>query len=136
MNAAIAIKKPPVYRLIRFQLTTSIITMLLASYWNVTTGISAGMGGLVVVAGNSYFCWRAFHHNEALEAAKILRSFYIAGIGKFIIMAILLALVFRFMTPLNTIALLLGFVLNLLVGTFGAAIVLQSDKTQLDSKQR
>ena len=129
MNAATAIKKPPVYRLIRLQIITSILIMLPASYWGVTAAVSAAVGGLIVVAGNGYFCWRAFHYYGTRDAGKVLGSFYRAEIGKFILMVIMLALVFRFMAPLNTVTLLLGFVVNLLVATISAAFLLHPAKS-------
>lgn len=129
MKRSTAISKPPVYRLIYLQLLTTILITLISSGWGITAGISAGLGCLVVTAGNTYFGWRAFRYNGTRYANKVLGSFYKAEIGKFALMAILMAMIFKFIEPLHTVALLLGFVITLLVGTVGAAILLQPKRS-------
>ena len=120
------IAKPPLHRLIILQLFTTVLVAGLASIWGLTAASSAALGALVVTAGNTYFGWRAFRYNGTRYANKVLGSFYKAEIGKFALMAILMAIVFKFIEPLHTVALLIGFVITLLVGTIGAAVLLQS----------
>ncbi len=126
MKHSSVIAKPPLHRLILLQLLTTALLAVLFSISGVTAAISAALGALVVTAGNTYFGWRAFRYNGTRYANKVLGSFYKAEIGKFAVMAILMAMVFKFIEPLHTVALLIGFVVTLLVGTIGAAVLLQS----------
>ncbi len=116
-NSPATIKKPPVFRLILLQ---CIFTALLAAGLYVlkgdTAGLSALLGGLVAIVPGAWFAWRAFHYNGTRQAERIVGSFYMGEVGKFTLLVVLFALVFKLVEPLHIGALFGAFLVTLLVG--------------------
>ncbi len=86
-----------------------------------TAGSSALLGGMIATVPSAWFAWRAFRYTGTREAERILGAFYIAEVGKFALLAVLFALVFKLVEPLHVGALFGVFIATLLVG-IGASI--------------
>lgn len=129
------IPKPPVHRLLFLQALSTALLAVSLLYWDAVAALSAFLGGMIATVGNGYFSWRAFHYNATRRADKVLGAFYRAEIGKFVIMAVLMAIVFRWADPLNEAWLLLAFALNLLIATVGAAALLQPGRMTTGSRE-
>ncbi len=121
------IEKPPTYRVILVQ-CLSVILIALAVYLlkGQEFAVSAILGGLLVILPNAYFAWRAFRYNQTRSAAHLVGGFVQAELGKFLITALLFALVFKLVKPLVTGALFASFVVVLLVGLIASAFLLQA----------
>ncbi|MGI9288154.1 MAG: ATP synthase subunit I [Pseudomonadales bacterium] len=121
-NSPATIKKPPVFRLILLQ---CICTVTLAAGFYVwksdTGGLSALLGGLIAILPSAWFAWRAFRYNGTRQAERIVGSFYMGEAGKFALLAVLFALVFKLVEPLHIGALFGAFIVTLLAG-IGASI--------------
>lgn len=95
------LKKPSFARLFITQFTALlIITGLLWLYGNVVA-YSAFVGGLISIGPNIYFARWAFKHTGARAAGLVVGSFYLGETGKFLLTAVLFAVVFVWLKPLN-----------------------------------
>lgn len=102
--------QPPVVRsVLLYQAVGCLVVSLTGLLWGVVTAYSALLGGLVCLVPNCYFAYRAFKFQGARAAQHIVRSFYAGEAGKIIITALLFALVFSRVSPINALAVLLGF---------------------------
>ena len=102
-------KPPIVRRLLLCQAAGCLVVTLVGLLWGPVTAYSALLGGLVCLLPNCYFAYRAFRFRGARAARHIVRSFYAGEAGKLVITALLFALVFSQVTPINALAVFLGF---------------------------
>lgn len=118
------LKAPPVYKVIVIQFFTSVVAAL-ASYLLVDSvaAISALLGGLICTLPNGYFARKAFQYRGARHAQQIVKGFYTGETGKLIMTAVLFALVFAGVRPLNELAVLIGFIVTIIAGLIGTAFV-------------
>lgn len=123
--ATAAINKPPAYRVIILQCFLT-IALVAVCYWlgGAIVAYSLMLGGLLVVLPNCYFAWRAFRYNLTRSAMQIVGGMVQAEIGKFVITALMFALVFKFVEPLSAGALFAGFMVVLAAGLIASAFVL------------
>lgn len=117
------IPRPPVHRIVILQLGLSVLTALLAWQYNANAAWSALLGGLVSTLPNGYFIWRAFHYRGARHAHNMVNVLYQSAAWKFVLTAVLFALVFSMGWPLNFIALFAGFVMAQLGQMFSSKVI-------------
>ena len=98
------------------QLGVSVPICLLLLVWGLESAYSFGLGVLIYIVPNTYFTLYAFRYSGARTASWVARSFSWGESGKFALVALGFALVFRFVTPLNVALLFAG---------FGSMLVLQ-----------
>lgn len=79
------------------------------------SGLSAGLGAGIAIAGNLYFVLRAFRHAGATSAQQIVQGFYKGEAGKFFITVLLFAVVFARVKSVQIGWLFTGFILEQLV---------------------
>jgi len=91
------------------QLGLSVPFCFLLLLWGFGLAYSFGLGVLIFVLPNTYFTLYAFRYRGARSAAWIAKSFQWGESGKFALVAIGFALVFRFVSPLNVPLLFAGF---------------------------
>jgi len=98
------LQRPKVLRVVGLQV---VVTLLVALGCFLAKGpveaYSTLLGGVVCFLPNLYFAWAAFRHQGAQAAKEIVRSFYKAEAVKFGLTAVLFALVFALVRPLNPI---------------------------------
>ena len=87
------------------------------------SGYSGLCGGLIAWLPNLYFAHKAFRFSGARAAQSIVRSFYAGEAGKLILTAVLFALAFVVVKPLEAPALFGIFVLALSVGWFAPLLM-------------
>jgi len=100
-------------RLLLVQAATAAVLPVALLPLGMNPALSAAAGGLASLLPNCYFAYRVFRFSGARAAQKILRSFYAGEATKLLLTALLFALIFKFIKPLNVAAL------------FGAFIVVQ-----------
>lgn len=78
-------------------------------------GISLFTGGAICIIGQAYFALRVFRFAGAQMADKVVGSFYAGEAGKFVLVVVMFALVFNFVTllktPANAFLLFVGFLM-------------------------
>ncbi len=105
------IARPPVHRIVLVQLGVTIIVatfFLLRSY---EAAYSSLVGGLIFAVPNAYFVYKAFMYSGARQVGHVLRSFYQGGMWKLVLTGIGFGLAFRFIEPLDLLALFSSFAL-------------------------
>ncbi|MGI0118608.1 F0F1 ATP synthase subunit I [Zooshikella sp. RANM57] len=117
------LKKPPIYRVIIIQLLITVLAALVLWLHSTVVAYSALLGGLASLLPNAYLVSNAFAYSGARAAQKIARSFYKGEAGKLILTAIIFALVFIFVKPLNVFALFGIFIVVQMVNWFTAWII-------------
>ncbi|WP_079204092.1 F0F1 ATP synthase subunit I [Pseudomonas sp. CC6-YY-74] len=114
----------PFHRLAVFPvlLTQLAVLLLAAAVLYATQGAVSGYsglcGGLIAWLPNVYFAHKAFRFSGARAAQAIVRSFYAGEAGKLILTAVLFALTFAGVKPLDALAVFGVFLLTQLVNWF------------------
>ncbi|MET1079566.1 MAG: F0F1 ATP synthase subunit I [Pseudomonas sp.] len=104
------------------------VVLLIASVvlWQLlgtVSGYSGLCGGLIAWLPNLYFAYKAFRFSGARAAQAIVRSFYAGEAGKLILTAVLFALTFAGVKPLEALAVFGVFVLTQLVNWFAPLLI-------------
>ncbi|MES2819328.1 MAG: F0F1 ATP synthase subunit I [Pseudomonadota bacterium] len=108
----------PLYRLAVFPLLLVQLAVLLLAAGilygmrGTVSGYSGLCGGLIAWLPNLYFAHKAFRFSGARAAQSIVRSFYAGEAGKLILTAVLFALTFAGVKPLEALAVFGVFVLT------------------------
>ncbi|PZP20875.1 F0F1 ATP synthase subunit I [Pseudomonas kuykendallii] len=119
----------PLHRLPVFPVLIAQLVLLLiaASLLWLSRGSVAGYsglcGGLIVWLPNLYFAHKVFRFSGARAAQAIVRSFYAGEAGKLILTAVLFALTFAGVKPLEPLALFGVFLLTQTVGWFSPLLM-------------
>lgn len=122
-------KRLPFHRLPVFPvLLAQLIALLVfaAVFWQWrgdVAGYSGLCGGLIAWLPNLYFAHKAFRFSGARAAQAIVRSFYAGEAGKLVLTAVLFALVFAGVKPLDAAALFGVFLLTQLVNWFAPLLM-------------
>ncbi|WP_324732593.1 F0F1 ATP synthase subunit I [Pseudomonas paeninsulae] len=119
----------PFHRLAVFPvlLTQLAVLLLAAAVLYATRGAVSGYsglcGGLIAWLPNLYFAHKAFRFSGARAAQAIVRSFYAGEAGKLILTAVLFALTFAGVKPLDALAVFGVFLLTQLVNWFSPLLM-------------
>lgn len=81
----------------------------LAQGW--VAAYSAWLGGLTALLPNVYFTYKAFQYFGARSIGAIVQSFWAGQMGKLILTAVLFAVLFLGVKPLNVLAVFVGYIL-------------------------
>ncbi|MCY1286683.1 ATP synthase I chain [compost metagenome] len=114
----------PVFPVLLIQLFILILAAVVLWQWRgPVAGYSGLCGGLIAWLPNVYFAHKAFRFSGARAAQSIVRSFYAGEAGKLILTAVLFALTFAGVKPLEAPALFGVFLLTLVVNWFAPLLV-------------
>lgn len=115
------IKPPPVYLVSVVQVA---ICLLLAAGFLLSDKVaaySALAGGLICALPNMYFVRKAFQYAGARAAMQVVQSFYKGELWKMFLTAVLFALVFVKVKPLNVLVVFIAFIIVHIVGVIMAS---------------
>jgi len=108
--------RQPALRLLLVQLAVVLLgAAVLFFSRGVVAGYSGLLGGLIAWLPNVYFAYKAFRYSGARSAQMIVRSFYAGEAGKLVLTAVLFALAFAGVKPLEPLALFGIYLLALMV---------------------
>jgi ATP synthase protein I len=114
----------PVFPVLLAQLVVILLAAAVLYGWRgPVSGYSGLCGGLIAWLPNLYFAHKAFRFSGARAAQSIVRSFYAGEAGKLILTAVLFALTFVVVKPLEAPVLFGVFVLALSVGWFAPLLM-------------
>ena len=118
------IKAPPVYIafIVQFLLCIAVALIALLAL-NLVTAYSILLGGFISIVPNGYFAWKAFRYRGARNTPLIVKSFYAGETGKLIMTVVLFALVFAGVRPIDELAIIVSFIVNIIVGLLATAWV-------------
>jgi ATP synthase protein I len=105
------IKRPPIYRLFVLQLCITLTISVILTMQSLEVAFSAMIGGLIFVFPHLYFTYKSFVFSGARATPQILSSIYQGETTKLITIAVLFAVVFKFVKPLNVMALFFTFII-------------------------
>ncbi len=111
------LKAPPIYKVIVTQFVVTVIAALSTfALMDTVAAYSVFLGGMISTGPNAYFALKVFRYRGARQMPMILKSFYAGETGKLIITAVLFALVFGGIRPLNELAVIVSFIVTLIAG--------------------
>ena len=114
----------PVFPVLLAQLVVILLAAAVLYGWRGPVSAYSGLcGGLIALLPNLYFAHKAFRFSGARAAQNIVRSFYAGEAGKLILTAVLFALTFVVVKPLEAPVLFGVFVLALSVGWFAPLLM-------------
>ncbi|SDG50993.1 F0F1 ATP synthase subunit I [Phytopseudomonas seleniipraecipitans] len=114
----------PVFPVLMAQMIVVLVLAVACWQWRgVVAGYSSFCGGLIAWLPNVYFAHKAFRFSGARAAQAIVRSFYAGEAGKLVLTAVLFALVFAGVKPLDALALFGAFLLTQLVNWFAPLLM-------------
>lgn len=116
------VPRPPVYRIVIFQFLLVLSVGLGALVVDPMIACSVTVGGLIAALPNAYFVFSAFRYRGARDATKVAQALYRGMAWKFVLTAILFAVVFKLSLGLNYLALFAGFAIVLLGQMFSTKI--------------
>jgi ATP synthase protein I len=100
------LKKPKL--MVIFAIQIFILLVILASAWLLSashlTLISITIGAAIFITPNAYFSYYAFRYAGARAAQQVAQSFYRGEAGKFMLTAIMFAVSFAVVRPINAVA--------------------------------
>ena len=105
-----SVPRPPVYRIVLFQLILAAAAALLARIHSDVAAWSALLGGLTCALPNAYFIWRAFRFSGARMSVQVVQAIYRAEAWKFVLTALCFIVIFQRVETLNVLALFAGFI--------------------------
>lgn len=118
-----AFHRLPVFRVLVVQaLVVLAVALTCGVFLGFVAGYSGFLGGLIALLANLYFAYKAFRYFGARSVRAIVQSFWAGEMGKLILTAVLFALVFVGVRPLEPLALFGGYLLVL--GTGASALLL------------
>ncbi len=113
----------PVFRILVLQAGVGLAAAVACTLClGTVAGYSGLLGGLIALVANLYFAHRAFRYFGARSIRSVVQSFWSGEMGKLILTAVLFALVFAGVRPVQPLA-LFGVYL-LVVGTGASALLL------------
>ncbi|HEX5841667.1 MAG TPA: F0F1 ATP synthase subunit I [Pseudomonas sp.] len=114
----------PVFPVLVVQLLILLLLTLVLWHWRgAVAGYSGLCGGLIAWLPNLYFAHKAFRFSGARAAQAIVRSFYAGEAGKLVLTAVLFALTFAGVKPLEPLAVFGVFFLTQLVNWFSPLLM-------------
>lgn len=114
----------PVFPVLLTQLVVLLLAAVVLWQWRSTVaGYSGLCGGLIAWLPNVYFARKAFRFSGARAAQAIVRSFYAGEMGKLILTAVLFALTFAGVKPLDALAVFGVFLLTQSVSWFAPLLM-------------
>ncbi|MBD2836952.1 F0F1 ATP synthase subunit I [Pseudomonas sp. JM0905a] len=114
----------PVFPVLLVQLVVLLLAAVVLWQWRGTVaGYSGLCGGLIAWVPNLYFARKAFRYSGARAAQAIVRSFYAGEMGKLILTAVLFALTFAGVKPLDAPAVFGVFLLTQSVNWFAPLLM-------------
>ena len=114
----------PVFPVLVVQLVVVLLAAVVLWQWRgAVEGYSGLLGGLIAWLPNLYFAHKAFRYSGARAAQAIVRSFYAGEAGKLILTAVLFALTFAGVKPLEALALFGVFLLTQAVNWFAPLLM-------------
>ncbi|MGH8352045.1 MAG: F0F1 ATP synthase subunit I [Pseudomonas sp.] len=114
----------PVFPVLLAQGVVLLFAAVVLWQWRGTVaGYSGLCGGLIAWLPNLYFAHKAFRFSGARAAQAIVRSFYAGEAGKLIRTAVLFALTFAGVKPLEALAVFGVFLLTQLVSWFAPLLM-------------
>ncbi|MDH4870818.1 F0F1 ATP synthase subunit I [Pseudomonas sp. BN515] len=116
--------RQPVFPVLLVQLVVLLLAAVVLWQWRGTVaGYSGLCGGLIAWVPNLYFARKAFRYSGARAAQAIVRSFYAGEMGKLILTAVLFALTFAGVKPLDAPAVFGVFLLTQSVNWFAPLLM-------------
>ncbi|MFP6799126.1 MAG: F0F1 ATP synthase subunit I [Pseudomonas sp.] len=113
-----------VFPVLLVQLLALLLLALVLWQWQgAVAGYSGLCGGLIAWLPNVYFAHKAFRFSGARAAQAIVRSFYAGEAGKLVLTAVLFALTFAGVKPLEPLAVFGAFFLTQLVNWFSPLLI-------------
>lgn len=98
--------RQPGFPVLRIQAVVSLVVALVFALGGGTNaGFSALLGGLIALLPNAFFVYKAFRYFGARSARDIVQSIWSGAMGKWILTAVLFALVFVGIAQVNVAAL-------------------------------
>ena len=114
----------PVFPVLLAQWVVLLLAAVVLWQWRGTvSGYSGLCGGLIAWLPNLYFARKAFRYSGARAAQAIVRSFYAGEMGKLILTAVLFALTFAGVKPLDAPAVFGVFLLTQSVSWFAPLLM-------------
>ena len=114
----------PVFPVLLAQLAVILLAAAALFGWRgAVSGYSGLCGGLIAWLPNLYFAHKAFRFSGARAAQNIVRSFYAGEMGKMILTAVLFALTFAGVKPLDAPAVFGVFLLTQAVSWFAPLLM-------------
>lgn len=113
-----------VFPVLLVQLLVVLLLALVLWQWHgAVAGYSGLCGGVIAWLPNVYFAHKAFRFSGARAAQAIVRSFYAGEAGKIVLTAVLFALTFAGVKPLEPLAVFGVFFLTQLVNWFAPLLM-------------
>ena len=119
--------RQPMFHVIVLQaVMTALIGLLFWLLQGWVAAYSAWLGGLTALIPNVYFTYKAFQYFGARSITAIVQSFWAGQAGKLILTAVLFAVLFMGVKPLNVFAVFVGYILVQMTSAAASLLLTES----------
>lgn len=123
----VAFHRQPMFHVIVLQaLMTVLVGLFFGLIQGWTAAYSAVLGGLTALIPNVYFTYKAFQYFGARSIAAIVKSFWAGHAGKLILTAVLFAVLFLGVKPLNIFSVFVGYIMVQMTSAVGSLLLTES----------
>ena len=123
--AGAEILRPPVHRITLAQLAILVLLCLILLASDKVRAYSVFSGGLIAILPQAYFAARVFRRSGSRSAQAIARASYSGEIGKFALTAAGFAVVFAVVSPIDGLAVFIGYLIMLAIQITGSWLLLR-----------
>jgi ATP synthase protein I len=99
-----------------------VVAVVLWAWWGDIAAKSAMLGGLAIVVPNAFLAARLLTPSRDESARAMLRSAWVGEIGKVLLTALVVGVIFGFVRPIEPLAVFAGFIAAQLT-VFGALLL-------------
>lgn len=127
LGNVVSIKPPKFKKIILFQSAVAVFLWLIAKFFaeQPETPLSILLGGLISLVPGSYFAFQTFQYMGARSIEKTVASVFKGEIIKLLLIGCGFGLTFKYVSPIDELAVFIGFLLVQAIGIFGAARIAQ-----------
>ena len=93
------IKLPPIRQIVFWQSVFATALAIILGIWDRNVALAVFYGAAIFVIPNAYFAWQALRYSGAAKARLVAHSIYKGQAAKFLLTAIMFAMLFKVVKP-------------------------------------
>ena len=120
--------RPEIVKIAAIEVLITFMLAVMMMVFDITAVYSAVMGGLIAVLANLVCLLASNKYFPASAVHKMVRAFYQGEIYKLVTVAVLFAVIFKFVKPINVISLFSAFIIVIIINGFLPMIMAKESK--------
>lgn len=119
------IKLPAIGKFMAVQSVIAIFLAIILWQWDKEAGLAVFFGSAIFLIPNAYFAWQALRYSGAAKARQVARSIYKGQTAKFLLTAIMFAMLFKVVKPALIWVVFVSYALNAVIHVVATSMALK-----------